>query len=71
VEIVHPLKKPRRPFIAKWHPRKCRLCFFGAARKRDLMLISIIIGKLHVGMASDIQVMLFSKKTASKEDLVS
>jgi hypothetical protein len=36
------------------------ISFFGVARKRELMLIAI--GELHVGVAWDIRVILFSKK---------
>jgi hypothetical protein len=35
--------------------------FFVVARKRDLVFIAI--GELHVGLAWDIRVILFSKKT--------
>jgi hypothetical protein len=36
--------------------------FFGVARKRDLVFIPI--GELHVGLAWDIRVIHFCKKTA-------
>jgi hypothetical protein len=48
----------------KWNPKKSGLYFFGVARKRDLVFIAI--GELHVGLAWDIRVILFSKKTSRR-----
>jgi hypothetical protein len=46
----------------RWHPKKFGLYFFGVARKRSLVFIAI--GELHMGLAWDIPVILFSKKIA-------
>jgi hypothetical protein len=42
------------------------ISFFGVARKRGLVFISIAIGELHVGLAWDIRVIHFSKQTFPK-----
>jgi hypothetical protein len=43
-------------------PKEICLYFFGVARKRDLVFISIAIAELHMGLAWDIRVIHFCKK---------
>jgi hypothetical protein len=61
VVIVHRLKKSQ-PFRKNGTQRKWGISFFGVARKRDLVFITLNIGEHHMGLAWTIRVIHFCEQ---------